>query len=88
MREIRAIGVLHTYEARSVRSSKACSGSLSKIAYFCKAASRAASFVDMLGVLMPEPPEKRQPLYVASYSISSLASTIAPIPEPKRRSYD
>src|SRR5260370_8703913 len=45
--EISAMGVLHTYEASSVRSSKACSGSLSRIAYFCNAATRPASFVEM-----------------------------------------
>src|SRR3982074_2139263 len=55
--EIRAIGVLHTYEASRVRSSKACSGSLSKIAYFCKADTRSASFIDMLGVPMLDLPE-------------------------------
>src|SRR5712664_3614998 len=47
--EISAMGVLHTYEANSVRSSKACSGSLSRIAYFCNAATRPASFVEMTG---------------------------------------
>src|ERR1700730_8025915 len=47
--EISAMGVLHTYEASSVRSSKACSGSLSRIAYFCKAATRPASFVEIIG---------------------------------------
>src|SRR5712664_2984322 len=50
--EISAMGVLHTYEASSVRSSKACSGSLSRIAYFCKAATRSASFVDIIGAPM------------------------------------
>src|SRR5713101_9974224 len=48
-REISAIGVLHTYEASSVRSSKACSGSLSRMAYFCSASTRAASLVDIIG---------------------------------------
>src|SRR6266852_5782416 len=48
-REISAIGVLHTYEASKVRSSKACSGSLSRIAYFCNASTRAASLVDIIG---------------------------------------
>src|SRR5712671_5249655 len=54
IKEIKAIGVLQTYEARSVKSSKACSGSVSRIAYFCKAASRAASFIDILGAPMPD----------------------------------
>src|ERR1700732_4612798 len=49
MREMSAMGVLQTYEARSVKSSKACSGSVSRMAYFCKAATRAASFVDIIG---------------------------------------
>src|SRR5260370_9877526 len=47
--EISAMGVLHTYEASSVRSSKACSGSLSTIAYFCNAATRPASFFEIAG---------------------------------------
>src|SRR5712692_8698008 len=49
-REIIAMGVLHTYDASSARSSKACSGSLSRIAYFCKASTRAASLLDIIGV--------------------------------------
>src|SRR6266403_3489028 len=54
--EISAMGVLQTYEANSVRSSKACSGSLSKIAYLCKAATRAASFADIMGAPMIDLP--------------------------------
>src|SRR5882762_11628881 len=53
-REIKAMGVLQTKEARRVRSSKACSGSVSRMAYFCRAATRAASFIDMLGAPMPD----------------------------------
>src|ERR1700687_3220580 len=48
-REISAMGVLHTYDARSVRSSNACSGSLSRIAYFCNASTRAPSLLDIMG---------------------------------------
>src|ERR1700682_4955638 len=43
--ETRAIGVLQIYEASWARSSKACSGSLSRMAYFCRAATRAASLL-------------------------------------------
>src|SRR5271168_1195596 len=39
--EISAIGVLQTYEASSVRSSNACSGSVSRMAYSSSAATRA-----------------------------------------------
>src|SRR5260370_24874648 len=62
--EISAMGVLHTYEASSVRSSKACSGSLSSIAYFFNAATRPASFVGMTGAstfdLLPVSPLLRR----------------------------
>src|SRR5439155_8388616 len=43
IREIRAMGVLQTNEARSVRSSKDCSGSVSRMAYLSRAATRASS---------------------------------------------
>src|ERR1700719_1083697 len=60
--EISAMGVLQTYEANSVRSSKACSGSLSKIAYFCKADTRAASSFDSMGAPMIDLPRDISPL--------------------------
>src|SRR6266403_4808370 len=60
--EISAIGVSQTYEANSVKSSKACSGSLSKIAYFCNADTRAASFVDIMGAPMIYLPMHISPL--------------------------
>src|SRR5690242_7148014 len=41
--EIRAIGVLQMKEARRTRSSKARTGSVSRIAYWWRAATRAAS---------------------------------------------
>src|SRR5690242_6133098 len=50
--EMSAIGALQTYEASKVRSSKYCSGSLSRIAYFCKDETRDASSEDIAGALM------------------------------------
>src|SRR5207245_6759452 len=43
IREIRAVGVLQTNEASRVRSSKDCSGSVSRMAYFSKQAILPAS---------------------------------------------
>src|SRR5438445_7373041 len=48
--EISAIGVLQMKEANKTRSSKACSGSVSRIAYLWRAATRAASFFIGWGV--------------------------------------
>src|SRR5215472_1169352 len=47
--EISAIGVLQMKDASKTRSSKACSGSVSRIAYFCRAATRAGSFLIGMG---------------------------------------
>src|SRR5690349_5484995 len=43
--DMRAMGVRQTYDANSVRSSNPCSGSVSRIAYFCRAARRATSLM-------------------------------------------
>src|SRR5690348_422530 len=43
--EISAIGVLQMNDASKVRSSNACSGSVSRIAYLSSAATRSASLV-------------------------------------------
>src|SRR5215470_4735860 len=42
--EISAMGVLQMKEASKTRSSNACSGSVSRIAYLWRASTRAASF--------------------------------------------
>src|SRR5690242_3213066 len=57
IREMRAIGVRQMYEASSVRSSNACSGSVSRIAYFWRAARRAASLTGIGATIvdLPEP---------------------------------
>src|SRR5207244_1370359 len=49
-REIIAIGVLQIKEANKTKSSKACSGSVSRMAYLCRAAIRAPSFLIGMGV--------------------------------------
>src|SRR4029077_1840990 len=55
--EIRAIGVLQMKEANRTRSSKACSGSVSRMAYLWRASTRAASFLVGLGfVIFTLPP--------------------------------
>src|SRR6266480_3673851 len=54
--EISAIGVLQMKEANRTRSSKACSGSVSRIAYLWRAATRAASFLIGSGVAIVHPP--------------------------------
>src|SRR5882762_4193530 len=46
-REISAMGVLQTNEASSVKSSKDCSGSVSRMAYFSKAAILPASLTGL-----------------------------------------
>src|SRR5437016_2034509 len=53
--EISAIGVLQMKEANRTRSSKACSGSVSRIAYLWRAATRVASFFIGLGVAIIHP---------------------------------
>src|SRR5579863_109895 len=55
--EIIAIGVLQMKDASSVRSSKACSGSVSRMAYFWRAATRSPSFLDIALCASMEPPE-------------------------------
>src|SRR5712691_683971 len=47
IREIRAVGVLQTNEASRVRSSKDCSGSVSRMAYFSKAAILPSSLTGL-----------------------------------------
>src|SRR5713101_4289926 len=47
-REIRAMGVLQIYEASSVRSSKDCSGSVSRMAYLSRATMRASSLAGLV----------------------------------------
>src|SRR5712671_5687005 len=47
-REIRAMGVLQTYEASNVRSSKDRSGSVSRMAYLSRATMRASSFAGLV----------------------------------------
>src|SRR5437899_11683274 len=49
-REIIAIGVLQIKEANKTKSSKACSGSVSRMAYLCRAVIRAPSFLIGMGV--------------------------------------
>src|SRR6266404_8093275 len=56
MSEISAIGVLQMREANRTRSSKACSGSVSRMAYLWRAATRAASFSVGLGVAIDPRP--------------------------------
>src|SRR6266850_2609807 len=46
-REISAMGVLQTNDASRVRSSKDCSGSVSRMAYFSRAATRASSLAGL-----------------------------------------
>src|SRR3989440_5825813 len=46
-REISAMGVLQTNEARNVKSSKECSGSVSRMAYFSQAAILPASLAGL-----------------------------------------
>src|SRR5215472_16161027 len=53
--EISAIGVLQMNDASKTRSSKACSGSVSRIAYLCRAATRAGSFFIGLGAIINLP---------------------------------
>src|SRR5579862_7395569 len=55
--EIIAIGVLQMNDASRVRSSKACSGSVSRMAYFWRAATRSLSFPDAAFCASMEPPE-------------------------------
>src|SRR5260370_5585274 len=47
-REIKAMGVSQTYEASSVRSSKDCSGSVSRMGYLSVAMIRASSLAVFL----------------------------------------
>src|SRR5216684_9250443 len=54
-REMRAMGVLQANDARSVRSSKGCSGSVSRMAYLSRATMRASSFAG-LALTMSDPP--------------------------------
>src|SRR5579859_3984241 len=61
MSEIMAIGVLQTNEASRTRSSKACSGSVSRIAYLWRASTRAASFFIGMGVAMVFPRSSSPP---------------------------
>src|SRR6266850_6058079 len=56
--EINAIGVLQMKEANRTRSSKACSGSVSRMAYLWRAATRAASFSIVLGVAIDPRPAR------------------------------
>src|SRR6266403_2737781 len=56
MSEISAIGVLQMKEANRTRSSKACSGSVSRMAYLWRAATRAASLSVGLGVAIDPRP--------------------------------
>src|SRR5258708_37534894 len=48
MREMRAMGVLQTNEASRVRSSKDCSGLVSRMAYFSRATRRASSLAGLV----------------------------------------
>src|SRR5712692_11572737 len=48
MREMRAMGVLQTNEASRVRSSKDCSGSVSRMAYLSRATMRASSLAGLV----------------------------------------
>src|SRR6266446_3907745 len=47
-REIKAMGVSQTYEASRVRSSKDCSGSVSRMAYLSRAMMRASSLAGLV----------------------------------------
>src|SRR5580693_7129890 len=51
--EINAMGVSQTYEASSVRSSNANSGSVSRMAYFSRAATRLSSFLGLVNSIVP-----------------------------------
>src|SRR6202795_3562382 len=51
--EINAIGVLHTKDASTVRSSNANSGSVSRMAYFSRAATRLSSFLGLTNSMLP-----------------------------------
>src|SRR6266550_1701312 len=58
IREISAMGVLQTNEASRVRSSKDCSGSVSRMAYFSKAAILPSSLTGLamtMGHLLHDP---------------------------------
>src|ERR1700742_4455636 len=56
--EIIAIGVLQINDASSVKSSNACAGSVSRMAYFWRAATRSRSFVEpVLWTSMLPPPD-------------------------------
>src|SRR5216684_485172 len=46
-REMRAMGVLQANDASRVRSSKDCSGSVSRMAYFSRATTRASSLAGL-----------------------------------------
>src|SRR6266478_1216417 len=47
-REMRAMGVLQANDASRVRSSKDCSGSVSRMAYLSRATMRASSFAGLV----------------------------------------
>src|ERR1700719_2030753 len=51
--EIKAIGVLQTNDASSVRSSNTNSGSVSRMAYFSRAATRLSSFLGLTNSMLP-----------------------------------
>src|ERR1700686_75133 len=51
--EINAIGVLQTRDASRVRSSNANSGSVSRMAYFSRVATRLSSFLGLVNSMFP-----------------------------------
>src|SRR6202049_5336706 len=76
--EINAIGVSQTYEASSVRSSNANSGSVSRMAYFSRAATRLSSFLGLVNSMASSNYRELIPGKMVALSLTVLLLRIRP----------
>src|ERR1700680_5006198 len=75
--EINAIGVLQTKDASRVRSSNANSGSVSRMAYFSRAATRLSSFLGLTNSMLPPQPSRSAPGQDGGGKLNSIAVVYA-----------
>src|ERR1700730_5673857 len=75
--EINAIGVLQTKDASSVRSSNANSGSVSRMAYFSRAATRLSSFLGLVNSIGPPRLSRIDPGQGGGGKLNSIAEVYA-----------